>query len=89
MHQQVNGATDNVAIAIEIAKHFGSVYYDSNLDKAARVEYNIACIYMSVYPIIGHKIQTQYTTSTTFFPYYTSGIRTYSYVHLSETGRGE
>jgi len=23
--------------------HFGSVYYDSNMDEAARVEYDMAC----------------------------------------------
>jgi len=37
MPQEVNGATDNVAIAIEFAKNFGSVYYDSNLDEADRL----------------------------------------------------
>jgi len=35
MPQQVNGATDNVDIAIEFAKHFGILYYDSNVDEAA------------------------------------------------------
>jgi len=32
-------------------------------------------IYIYIYPIISHKIQTQYMTSTTFFLYYASGIR--------------
>jgi len=48
MPQQVNGATDNFAIAMEFAKYFGSVYDDSNLHEAARVEYDIAWNDMSV-----------------------------------------
>jgi len=45
--KETSGATDNVAIAIEFAKHFGSVYYDSNLDEAARVECDLVCYDMS------------------------------------------
>jgi len=42
--------------------------------KTCSVIVTMLVILNEVYPIIGHKKQTQYTTSTTYFPYYTSGI---------------
>ena len=35
----VNGVSDDTAIANEFMKHFGSVYYDSNLDVISKAEY--------------------------------------------------
>jgi len=36
---KVNGASDDTSIADEFMKHFGSVYFDFNLDDEAKVEY--------------------------------------------------
>jgi len=37
---KVYGASDETFIANEFMKHFGSVYFDSNLEDEARVEYS-------------------------------------------------